>query len=103
MANSELKIEQKKDGGKLFCKLTGWLDPNTSPMLLEQVDVSEANSVIFDLADVEYVFSSGLRAFLVFQKMIEGKGGTMKLVNVPDQIRFVFTDTGLDELLEVKE
>ena len=41
----KLKIEQKKDGGKLLCKLTGWLDPNTSPMLLEQVDVAEVNTL----------------------------------------------------------
>ncbi len=103
MTNQELKIEQKREGGKLFCKLTGWLDPNTSPKLLEQVDTSEVNSLTFDMSDVEYVFSSGLRAFLVFQKMIEGRGGTMKLINVPEQIAFIFEDTGLDELLEVKE
>lgn len=102
MDSKELKIEQKKDGGKLFCKLSGWLDPNTSPMLIEQVDLTEVNFLSFDLSDVEYVFSSGLRAFLVFQKMIEERGGTMKITNIPEQIRFVFEDTGLDKMLETK-
>jgi len=103
MNNQELKIEQKRDGGRLFCKLTGWLDPNTSPELLEKIDLTEINSLTFDMSDVEYVFSSGLRALLVFQKMIEERGGTLKLINVPEQIRFVFEDTGLDKMLEMKE
>lgn len=103
MNNQELKIEQNRDGGKLFCKLTGWLDPNTSPMLLEKVDISEINYLVFDMSEVEYVFSSGLRAFLVFQKMMEERGGTLKLINVSDQIRFIFEDTGLDKMIETKE
>lgn len=102
MDNKELKIEQKKDEGKLVCKLSGWLDPNTSPSLLEKIDLTGVNSLVFDMSDVEYVFSSGLRVLLIFLKTIEERGGTLKLVNVPEQIRFVFEDTGLDKMLEIK-
>ena len=103
MQNPELKIEQQKNGNTLVCKLTGWLDPNTSQDLLYKVDLEGINALITDLENVEYVFSSGLRTLLIFQKMMEKVGGTIKLINVPEQIRFVFEDTGLDKMLEVKE
>ena len=102
MKNPELKIEQQKDNEKLLCKLSGWLDPNTSPDLLCKVDLTGIKNLIFDMSDVEYVFSSGIRVMLVFQKMIEENGGTLKMINVPEQIRGVFEDSGLDKMLEKK-
>lgn len=102
MKNPELKVEQLKDNDKLVCKLSGWLDPNTSPDLLCKVNLTGIKSLIFDMSDVEYVFSSGLRVMLIFQKMIEEVGGSIKLINVPEQIKAVFEDTGLDKMLEVK-
>lgn len=98
----ELKVEQQRDNGTLVCKLSGWLDPNTSPELLCKVDLTGVRSLIFDMANVEYVFSSGLRVLLIFQKMIEETGGNIRLINVPEQIRSVFEDTGLDKLLDTK-
>lgn len=102
MKNPELKVEQQKDNDKLICKLSGWLDPNTSPDLLCKIDLVDTKFLIFDMSDVEYVFSSGIRVMLIFQKMIEEKGGILKLINVPEQIRDVFEDTGLDKILEKK-
>ena len=103
MENSELKIEQQKDNDKLFCKLSGWLDPNTSQDLLHEIDLKDVKSLVLDMNNVEYVFSSGLRVLLVFQKIMEENGGTIKLINVPEQIRFVFEDTGFNKILEIEE
>ena len=102
MENSGLKVEQKRDNDKLFCKLSGWLDPNTSQDLLYDLDLKGVKSLVLDMAEVEYVFSSGIRVLLMFQKIVAQAGGTIKLVNVPEQIRFVFEDTGLDQMLEMK-
>lgn len=102
MENKDLKIEQEKNGDVLVCKLSGWLDPNTSPTLLAELDLDDVNSLIFDLQNVEYVFSAGLRAMLVFQRILEEKNGSIKLINVPDAIRFIFEDTGLESMLERK-
>lgn len=102
MNNPELKIEQQKDNDKLLCKLSGWLDPNTSQELFNKVNLEGVKSLIVDMSEVEYVFSSGIRVLLMFQKMMDKDGGTIKLINVPEQIRFVFEDTGLDKMLEVK-
>ena len=100
MNNPELKIEQQKENEKLICKLSGWLDPNTSPELLSKVDLTGVKTLVFDMSGVEYVFSSGIRVLLVLQKMLEEKGGTIRLINIPIQIKFVFEDTGLDDMIE---
>lgn len=98
----ELKIEQKKEGNILICKLSGWLDPNTSPDLINKLDLNGVTSLIFDMKSVEYVFSAGLRSMLMLQKLLEYQGGTVKLVNLSDDIRNIFECTGLEGLLEPK-
>ena len=97
-----LKIEQIKEGYKLTCKLTGWLDPNTSPELISKLNLTGVTLLYFDMSNVEYVFSAGLRAFLMLQKMLEPQGGTVKLYNVSDDIRNIFECTGFGSLLEPK-
>ena len=100
--SKELKIEQIKEGYKLTCKVTGWLDPNTSPDLVSKLDLNGVTLLYFDMTNVEYVFSAGLRAFLMLQRMLEPQGGTVKLFNVSDNIRNIFECTGFGSLLEEK-
>ena len=104
MANEvkQLEIKQTKKDDVLTCKLKGWLDPNTSPELLAAVDVKGLSKLIFDMKDVEYVFSAGLRAFLQLQKMMDAQNGEMKLINVSDSIRSIFEYTGFGSMLEAK-
>ncbi|MBQ8785330.1 MAG: STAS domain-containing protein [Alphaproteobacteria bacterium] len=102
METKELKIEQIKDNGILTCKLSGWLDPNTSPKLVDSINLDKVTTLIFDMQNVEYVFSAGLRAFLIFQKFIDLQNGTMKLINVSDDIRSIFECTGFESMLETK-
>ena len=99
--NKGLDIKQIKAGNKLTCILTGWLDPNTSPQLIN-IDVTGIKELVFDMKGVEYVFSAGLRAFLMLQRMLTEQGGSIKLINVSDDIRNIFEYTGFDELLEAK-
>ena len=97
-----LKIEQTEENGVLTCYLQGWLDPNTSPELLSSIDISRVNRIVFDMKQVEYVFSAGLRAFLQFQRMMDEKGGSIILINVSDSIRSIFEYTGFESILEPK-
>ena len=99
----KLYIEQNKENDKLFCKLSGWLDPNTTPELIEKINLDNVTSLVFDMQNVEYVFSSGLRAMLLFQKKLYEKGGTLLLINVSDTLRTIFEYTGFESMLEPKE
>lgn len=95
-----LKIEQIRDGNTLTCKLTGWLDPNTSPDLISKIDLNGVTLLIFDMKGIEYVFSSGIRAFLILQKMLAPTNGSVKLINVSDNVRSIFEYTGLESMID---
>lgn len=95
-----LNIEQKRQNGILVCTLSGWLDPNTSPELEKAIDLNGVTELIFDLKDVEYVFSSGLRVFLYFEKMMKACGGVIKLINVSDFNRSIFDLVGFQNIVE---
>ena len=97
-----LQIEQIKKDSILVVKLTGWLDPNTSPKLIDEVNLDGIKELIFDMKAVEYVFSAGLRAFLIFQRLMGDQKGSMKLINVSEQIRLIFEYAGFESMLEKK-
>ena len=95
-----LKIEQTRENDVLTCRLFGWLDPNTSPMLVNGIDISDVLHVVFDLSAVEYVFSAGLRAFIQIKRTMDEKNGSITLKNVSPSIRSIFEYTGLESMLE---
>ena len=72
------------------------------PEVIKLPNLTEVKEVIFDMKGVEYVFSAGLRAFLMLQRTLTEQGGTLKLINVSDDIRNIFEYTGFDEMLEAK-
>jgi len=95
-----LSIAQKKENDTLYIALKGWLDPNTSPMLVNSIDFSDISHVVFDLSAVEYVFSAGLRAFIQIKRTMDEKNGSITLKNVSPSIRSIFEYTGLESMLE---
>lgn len=98
--NRTLKIEQTKNQGVLVCRLTGWLDPNTTPELEQALDLTDVEELIFDMKNVEYVFSAGLRAFLFFEKTMKAKNGIMRLINVSDFVKSIFEMVGFQDIIE---
>jgi len=98
--DKSLTIAQKKENDTLYITLKGWLDPNTSPMLVNSIDFSDVSHVVFDLSAVEYVFSAGLRAFIQIKRTMDEKNGSITLKNVSPSIRSIFEYTGLESMLE---
>lgn len=99
----KMEIEKKIDGKKLDVKLIGRLDTNTSPELTESLkeDLNGVEELTFDLSELIYVSSSGLRVILMTQKTMN-KQGTMKLINVQDIVMEVFEATGLVDILTIE-
>jgi len=95
-----LEIKQIKKDDVLTCKLTGWLDPNTSPKLINEIDLTGVKKLIFDMEKVEYVFSAGLRSFLIFQRLMTNQKGSIELINLSEQVRQIFEYAGFESMLE---
>jgi anti-anti-sigma factor len=73
--------------------LGGRLDTNTTSQLdnvLSGVLGSDTRNVVYDLADLEYISSAGLRAIFRTQKELAKKSGGIAVVNVQPQVQKVF-------------
>ena len=73
--------------------LFGRLDTNTTPQLddiLNGIFTGDTTSVVYDLADLEYISSAGLRAIFRTSKELEKKGGRIAVVNLQPQVKKVF-------------
>ena len=98
-----MDIEKQKDGKKLNIKLAGRLDTKTAPILKESLENSldGVEELTFDLSELIYVSSAGLRIILSTQKTMN-KQGSMKLTNVQDIVMEVFESTGFVDILTIE-
>ena len=96
-----MNIEKKLDGGKLSIKVIGRLDTNTSPELEAEMSLDGVNEVLFDLSELEYVSSAGLRVFLTVQKTMMSCGGQMTIANPNATVKGVFDITGCSDIFTI--
>jgi anti-sigma B factor antagonist len=64
---------------------------------------AETNRLVLDLAETNYVFSSGLGLLIRLNKMAIQKNGAMYLVNVSVDLREVFSMVNLDKYFSIYE
>ena len=101
---SDLNIKSGKNGSEMTITLGGRLDTNTSPQLEELVDTSldGVEKLVFDMADLEYISSAGLRVLLAALQIMEDQG-EMVLRNVCEEIMDVLEITGFIEDLTIED
>ena len=94
-----LTINKTPDGDRLTIALDGRLDANAAPELEETLKVALKNvkTLVFDLRDLRYISSGGLRVLLSAQKQMN-RQGRMRLVNVGEDVMRAIRTKGLDEI-----
>lgn len=60
-----------------------------------------ARKVIFDLADLRYIDSTGIGIFINLTKLMRGQGGDMVMYNVNPKILEVFNLVKLQEFIQI--
>ena len=92
----DIKIQNdtgKQGTGVITVKLAGSLDTATAPQLAEQLAPVLARStkdIVFDLAELKFISSAGLRVFASTRKMLKERGGQVSFVHMQPQIHEVF-------------
>ena len=99
-----MDIIKKIEGTTLTVALTERLDAVTSPQLEGEMRtaVNGVMELFFDLADLEYISSAGLRVLLSTQKVMN-KQGKMTIRNVKPEIMEIFEVTGFVDILNIEE
>ena len=91
-----MQINKNKEGNKLVVVPVGRIDTITAPELEAAVVTDGIEELVFDLAQVEYISSAGLRVLLSSQKRMAGK--SMKIANAKPAVKEVFDITGFSDI-----
>ena len=92
----EIQIQKSvsgQDTGAVTVKLTGSLDTATAPELERQLAPvlgGPVKDLVFDLAQLKFISSAGLRVFSAARKSLKERGGQASFVNMQPQIQEVF-------------
>lgn len=92
----EIQIQKKagaEPAGPVTVKLTGSLDTATAPQLereLATVLAGPVQDLVFDLAELKFISSAGLRVFSMTRKQLRERGGQAAFTHLQPQIREVF-------------
>ena len=89
---------------ELTVALEGRLDTTTSPELENELaeSLDGVETLVFDLGELDYISSAGLRILLSAQKKMNLQG-EMKVRNVKSDIMDIFEVTGFTEVLTIEQ
>ena len=98
-----MTIEIKRSAEQTVIELVGRLDTTTAPALDKTIsnDLEGTKNLVLDLKRLEYISSAGLRVLLGAQKRIQ-RIGSMKLINVCEEVMEVFEMTGFADILTIE-
>ena len=98
-----MHIEITKNENDIIIGVSGRLDTTTAPTLEKTINdnIEIQKTIILDLNGLNYISSAGLRVLLSTQKKIQHTG-TMKLINVSQDIMEVFEITGFVDILDIQ-
>ena len=98
-----MTIEIKKNTTETTIEIVGRLDTITAPALDKTIneDIGDTKNLILDAKGMEYISSAGLRVLLSAQKKMQ-KIGSMKVVNVCEEVMGVFEMTGFADILVIE-
>ncbi len=98
-----MTIEMKKNATETIIQIVGRLDTITAPALDKTIneEIGDTKNLILDMKSLEYISSAGLRVLLGAQKKMQ-KIGSMKVINVCQEVMDVFEMTGFADILVIE-
>ena len=98
-----MTIEISKNAEVATIKVVGRLDTTTAPVLDKAIneDIVDVKNLVLDVQAMEYISSAGLRVLLGAQKKMQ-KIGSMKVVNVCQEVMDVLEMTGFADILVIE-
>ena len=98
-----MTMEIKKNTAETIIQISGRLDTITAPTLDKtiQEEIGDTENLILDMKSLEYISSAGLRVLLGAQKKMQ-KNGSLKVMNVCEEVMDVFEMTGFADILVIE-
>ena len=95
-----MNIEVNKNTNEIIIEVAGRLDTTTAPTLEKTINdnIDVTTNFVLDLKELKYISSAGLRVLLSTQKKMQ-QNGSMKVINVSEEVMEVFEMTGFADIL----
>lgn len=101
-----MELAVREEGGIVFLKIKGHLDALSAPeadRAVEEALSGEHSRLLFDLAEMDYISSTGLRVILSAVKGMKQKGGEVALCAMNKYVKEVFDVSGLSPLFQIMD
>lgn len=101
----QLTIERRTEADGVILSIRGEIDIASAPALERELHGAERpllGRIVLDLAELDFIDSTGIRVLLNAQKRAESNGHLLFITNVPASAERLFTLTGLDAHLAIQ-
>lgn len=98
-----MTITKTQENEKLTVAIEGRIDTTTAPQLESELKSSLENvkELVFDIKELEYISSAGLRVLLTAQKTMN-KQGKMTVIGASEAVMEIFEVTGFVDILDIE-
>ena len=101
-----MEVSQENNNGIRVFRVKGSLDSNTSAEFENQIveALEQGNrKLIFNLEDMDYISSAGIRVMLKTAKDLKRMEGSLVLCSLQDYVQEVFDIAGFDDYLNIEQ
>ncbi|MDR1515761.1 MAG: STAS domain-containing protein [Synergistaceae bacterium] len=100
-----MEINVSKESGAVMLEMSGNLDSIGSGELqaaIKEILAKEPEAdLALDFASVAFISSAGLRVLLLAMKKLSSAGHSMKLLNVSEPVKKIFSMTGFSAVFDI--
>jgi len=100
-----MNVTTETKDGALIHRISGRIDTATSKAAESALtaEVKQGKRVAFDMSQVAYVSSAGLRVVLLAAKLAKANAGAVVLFGLQPTVREVFAISGFDRVVSIQE
>jgi len=102
----KMELTHEKNGEILMITIKGRLDAataNVADSAIKKLMEEDCTRVLFNLNDLEYLSSGGLRVILGVAKEIKRKEGKLALCALHEFVKEIFEVSGFDSLIPIED
>ena len=100
-----MELTHDKKGENLIITIKGRLDAATAPAAddaIKKIMEEDHRRVLFNLNDLEYLSSGGLRVILGVAKELKRKGGKLVLCSLNQFVKEIFVVSGFESMIPIE-
>lgn len=101
-----MEISQKEEKGIVSISIAGRLDADSAPeaeKVVKEALEGQTTRVLFNLGDLEYLSSAGLRVLLSAAKEMRRRDGKIVLCCLNEFVKEIFEVSGFQSLIPIAE